>query len=105
MAVVKTTGRCFTSDREPGAGPHPFSQEDDGARVLQREVGQGEAVDSPIGAHPPLVVGFQADAVFLPYSLHVGVGELHLEGGGLSLKGFLVGQVFADGDFTGCIGR
>lgn len=81
----------FTFNSEPSSGAHPFSWEDDGARVLQGEVGQGEAVDQPVGADPPVVVRLHPDAVFLPDALHICVGELHLEGGRLSLKGFLVG--------------
>lgn len=96
-----TSHTSFTFDREPRNGAHTFGREDNRARVLQGEVGQGEAVHQPVGAHPPLVVGFHPDAVFLPDSLHVCVGELHLEGGSLSFKGLLVGQAFTDGDFTG----
>lgn len=81
----------FTFNSEPSGGAHPFSWEDNGARVLQGEVGQGEAVDQPVGADPPVVVRLHPDAVFLPDALHICVGELHLEGGRLSLKGFLVG--------------
>lgn len=86
----------FTFDGEPGGGAHPFAREDNGARVFEGEVGQGEAVDAPVCADPPLVVRFHPDAVFLPDSLHVGVGELHLEGRRLPFEGFLVGQAFAD---------
>lgn len=80
----------FTFDSESGSGAHPFTWEDNSACVLKREVGQRKAVDSAIGAHPPLVVWFQPDAVFLPNPLYVRVGELHLKGGRLSFKGFLV---------------
>lgn len=34
----------FTFDREPCGGAHPFGREDNRARVLQGEVGEGEAV-------------------------------------------------------------
>lgn len=98
---VHTSRTGFTSDSQPGGGAYPFGREDNTARVLQGEVGHGEAVDPPIGAHPPLVVGFHPDAVFLPNSLHVRVRELHFEGGRLSFEGFLVSQGFADADFTG----
>lgn len=58
-------------------------------------------MDQPIGAYPPLVVRFHPDAIFLPNSLHVHVGEFNFKRCCLSFKGFLVSQDFTDADFTG----
>lgn len=61
-------------------------------------------MDPPINAHPKLAVWLYPDAIFLPDALHICVGELHLEGGSLSFKGFLICQAFADRDLSSCIG-
>lgn len=103
MGLLQALHMVVTFDCEPGSSAHSLRREDDGARVLHGEVRQGEAVDSPIGAHPPLVVGFHPDAVLLPRPLHICVGKLHLEGCCLPFKGFLVSEAFADGDFAGWI--
>lgn len=92
---------AFTFDSKPSGGSYPFSWEDNSTCVLKGEVGQCQTVDQPITAHPPLVVRFHSDAIFLPNTLYVHMGELHFKGGCLSFKGFLVSQGFADADFTG----
>lgn len=80
----------FTFDCESCCGAHPFGWKDDGAWVLQSQVRQGEAMHQPIGAHSKLVVWLYSDAILLPNTFHLCVGELHLEGCSLSFKGFLV---------------
>lgn len=94
-----------TFDSEPGRGAHALGREGDGARVLQGEVGQGETVHPAVGADPHLASWLDPEAVLVPHALHVGMGQLHLEGGRLPLQRLLVAHVPPDGDLAGWRGR
>ena len=61
-------------------------------------------MDQSVAAHPPVVAGFDPDAVLLPEALHASVRQLHLEGGRLPLKRVRLRQTLTDGDLTGCRG-
>lgn len=68
-----------TLHHQPGRRLQALHAEGEGARVLHRQVGDGEAVNFPFGTHAKMICGLELDSISHPVASDVGMGELHFK--------------------------
>lgn len=93
-----------TSHKQAGTAAQGVSGEGDGARVLQCQPLQRQAVPAACGADPARAAGLHPDAVPHPNPGHTGVRQLQVEGGRLLLEGLHICQRRPDRHLLGCKG-
>ena len=79
--------QLLTFNNKPWRRFQILHTEHKGACVIQGQVGDSEAVNMSFSTHTPVLIGLELDPVLMPGAHYVGVGQLHLEGRSLTLRG------------------